>query len=561
MNVTLKKILVLYMTMITCISGISTDCPTLMNLLRGLNMHLTNLDLFQRIPMDCCNYFSSDTSGYIATYCEGYGSSQVIKGLNIGNFKLNGTIQSQYIPGNMTVLDIRNTALNCSIPGDLPNQLVGLYLLDNALQGAIPNTLPANLVEFEVTNNQLTALPTSFPSSMTYLNLNNNGFTTMPNLPPNIEIVNIENNFIFEKMPSHFPNSLRVLTANRNIIYGSISANISIGSLRLNYNQINESISDFPEQLYELRVNNNFITGHLPQKWPDALSTLDVSHNLLSGNIKNVSVMTSIYFYDYSWNLFTGNLPSLHVSDSMTIDFSHNELSGDIDLGYTIINDLRLNHNKFKKFPKSLPQYLESFKMNNNEMSGTIKYIFESTLKNIDISCNNFTGNVPNWPIYQSIYWPFDDSRVSFNISHNKFTGNIPYNLSFIPTLDVSHNYLSGCIDFQLTGKYYFLNHNYLSGNLSFDAPFTLYLQNNSLLDVSIANEMNLQQCDLSENPLGVFDKTFYNLCNWTFVNETYYKTSCDIKIFGFEPVEITTTQIKSTTVPPTVIKRILSFT
>eukprot|EP00834_Sanchytrium_tribonematis_P005146 NODE_293_length_10559_cov_1.046463.p2 type:complete len:570 gc:universal NODE_293_length_10559_cov_1.046463:2635-926(-) len=568
MNHAVKSILIFYFTLITSIYGVSTDCSLIMKFLQGLNMHLTDRVLYQKIPADCCNFRSTNDVGDISILCEGSGSSQIISELALGRLNINGVILSQFLPPNITGLFIRNGILNCNIPEDLPNKINYLDLGNNAIQGAIPENLPSSLVQLYLNNNQMSGLPASFPSKITNLYLNDNRFTKIPKLPPIVENVDIRNNLIVDKMIDTFPESLFTFDASRNMIYGAYYTN-SIVSLCLSFNQINGTIPNYDYFNHELKVDHNLLEGHLPPKWNNDLNAVDVSYNLLSGSIPNFN--TSSYFMnflDFSGNSFTGNIPYLFTTLALMVDFSHNQLSGDINLGYASINDLRLSFNKFKKYPKSLPQYIYALKLDHNEISGSIWYDLPSTLIIIDLSCNNLTGKIPYWeqiPVVAN--WLYDTSQV-LNISRNRFTGTIPSYLSSIPTLDLSHNYLSGCSDFQFTGKNYYLNNNYLSGNLSFDAPYVLQLQNNSLFDVSIANQMNLQQCDLSENPLGpgVSGKTFHSLCNLngTFVsgNETlaYNSSKCEPRIFGFEPVEIITTPFKTTTVPPTIIKRIFLF-
>eukprot|EP00834_Sanchytrium_tribonematis_P005147 NODE_293_length_10559_cov_1.046463.p3 type:complete len:399 gc:universal NODE_293_length_10559_cov_1.046463:4238-3042(-) len=397
----------------------------------------------------------------------------------------------------------------------------------------------------------------------------------MPNFQPNfyyenirkefpifIDNVDIRNNFIFDEMTQVFPITLRSLYASNNLIYGSVPKNTSIGSLWLSYNQINESIVNFSDSYWELRLDHNHLKSELPQTWPERLTNIDIT-----GSVPNVNTSNYVYLVDLSWNNLSGNIPSLIAPYFEKIDVSHNQLSGEIDLGYSNLYHLIVSFNQFEKFPKSLPETLQTLMMDHNLITGQIKYRFPSTILTIDFSYNNLTGNIPYWeePFHD---WLHEDPRIILNISHNRFTGTIPQYLNSVNTLDLSHNYLSGCTNFQFTGRNYYLNNNYLSGNLSFSAPLILYLQNNSLFDVSMTYQDILQQCDLSENPMGpgVSGKTFHSLCNLngTYVNgnETlaYNSSKCETRIFGFELVEIITTPFKTTTVPPTIIKRIFLF-
>eukprot|EP00834_Sanchytrium_tribonematis_P005152 NODE_293_length_10559_cov_1.046463.p8 type:complete len:135 gc:universal NODE_293_length_10559_cov_1.046463:4887-4483(-) len=101
-----NSVFVIYFAMVTRVLGISSDCPLIINFLKGLNMHQTDPVLFQRIPVDCCNFYNTDAYGYLTIGCKGSGSSQIINELVLAIVKINGTIQAEYLPSNLTSLSI-----------------------------------------------------------------------------------------------------------------------------------------------------------------------------------------------------------------------------------------------------------------------------------------------------------------------------------------------------------------------------------------------------------------------------------------------------------------------
>eukprot|EP00834_Sanchytrium_tribonematis_P002562 NODE_82_length_22625_cov_0.476516.p3 type:complete len:635 gc:universal NODE_82_length_22625_cov_0.476516:19146-21050(+) len=585
----LNFVLIFYFMLTTRIFSASVDCPVIMNFLQGLNLHLTDPIFYQNIPADCCGYrIYTPPVGSLYIECTGSGSSQFITRLQLGYVRINGTIKSQYLTSSLFQLQILGTSLSSSIPNDLPNSIRDLflggnmfrslpttfpnalynlylgenmitgtfpinlpnsiqylYVNDNKLQGAISNTLPSQLLELGVSNNQFDVFPISFPNNLEYLFMDGNKFTKMPNLPPNIFYVEIFNNLIYDKLPNSFAASLNTLDASNNMIYGTIpTPTSSMRTLYLSKNQLNGSLPANLASLSYFQVDSNYLTGALPNTWNTYISQLNISHNSFTGAIPKFNLTSSPYIFDLSWNNFTGNLPILISKQFRIADLSHNQLSGDIDLGYSNIKDLRLSFNKFTKYPKSLPQAINTLKLDNNQMYGNIIYDLPGSLSTIDLSSNNFTGNIPNWQI--------NATRIYFNISNNLFTGTIPQSLQSVATLDLSNNHLSGCINYQFTGSNFYFNNNYLSGNLSFKLPVELHLQNNSITDVIINNATVLSQCDLSNNPIapGVFGKTFKNQCN---LNGTYVNSRANCRVFALNEtgdpfIKVETTTVLTTT-------------
>eukprot|EP00834_Sanchytrium_tribonematis_P008849 NODE_1226_length_1709_cov_0.432919.p3 type:complete len:127 gc:universal NODE_1226_length_1709_cov_0.432919:756-1136(+) len=114
---------VLSLIMLTRLSGISTDCPIIMNFLKALNLHLTDPSLFESIPEDCCYFFNNNGLSNIDIECSGSLSNEYITVLLLDHVSINGTIKSQFIPSKLYSLQISYTPLNTTIPSDLPNTI------------------------------------------------------------------------------------------------------------------------------------------------------------------------------------------------------------------------------------------------------------------------------------------------------------------------------------------------------------------------------------------------------------------------------------------------------
>eukprot|EP00834_Sanchytrium_tribonematis_P005963 NODE_400_length_8090_cov_0.771522.p1 type:complete len:676 gc:universal NODE_400_length_8090_cov_0.771522:1226-3253(+) len=530
-NMNLKSILFIYFSIMTRIFSISADCPTLINFLKSLNLHSTDPYLYQIIPADCCNNQLGDPQmGTITIGCVDIGSNQYITTLYIQNVKINGEIKSQFIPSTLSTLVISNTPLNCSIPVDLPDHLQVLHLTNNKLQGSIPNTMPSRLVDLQLSRNQLNILPDLFPNSITTLYLDHNQFTKMPPIPQNIQYLDISNNFIFDNLPELSSFHLKLFNAINNLIFGAIPILPALmTSLNLQHNQLNGSFPNLPNSIIELKLSFNRLSGNLSNSWPLDIAIVDLSHNLLSGSISNFtdpgrSIFGYTPYLDFSWNLLSGNLPFLGNKDYDSLVFSHNQLSGSIDLGLSSTRILDLSFNQFDILPNNLPRFLESLYLKNNRFSSNMTFEIPNSLVAFDISCNDLTGELPNW---QGPYF------AHFNFSYNSFTGRIPKSLLARQSVDVSNNQLSGCIDETITGSILYLNDNLLSGNLTLFGPIALYVQNNFIQDVVMQSDRSLVMCDMSSNPMapGVFGKTFKSICKLDFVYASN-RSTCEIVPF-----------------------------
>ncbi|XP_066310837.1 receptor like protein 22-like [Miscanthus floridulus] len=216
------------------------------------------------------------------------------------------------------------------------------------------------------------------------------------------------------------------------------------------------------DTITDLDLSNNQIEGAIPswvwENWKDQLTTLDLSHNMLTILEKSPSLvhMTTLAFLDLSSNRLEGTIPiPVTRSRVVVLDYSNNSFSSIVSNFGCKLDTIDLNGNRIEgTLPTSLEncQDLEFLDVGNNhivgsfpawagtlpnlrvlvlrsnQLNGTIRDLqpflrllaFRMTaLKVIDFSDNTFNGSIPK-SIGRLV------SLHGLNMSHNNFTGQIP---------------------------------------------------------------------------------------------------------------------------------------
>ena len=155
------------------ISSVSTDCPNIINLARGLGVQSSQPSIWNNLQLDCCT-----ESGITCT-------SQRVTHIQWIGLALNGSINGTALPSTLTLLWLRNNQLTGKIPPLLP---IGLYQLDlnsNLLTGSIPAQLPSGITGLFLHGNLLTgSIPSTLPTGLTSLDLYGNRLSgDIPQLP------------------------------------------------------------------------------------------------------------------------------------------------------------------------------------------------------------------------------------------------------------------------------------------------------------------------------------------------------------------------------------------
>jgi hypothetical protein len=197
-----------------------------------------------------------------------------------------------------------------------------------------------------------------------------------------------------------------------------------------------------------------------------SLQVLVLANCALSGTIQPwLQTMESLRVLDISWNRLNGKIPLWlgNLNNLFYIDLSNNSFSGELPKSFTQMNSLisstySREHASIKDLPLFIKKnsaakglqynYVSSFPPSlilcNNLLLGPVLpglgYLVD--LHVLDLSCNNFSGRIPDELSNMS-------SLEVLNFSHNDLNGTIPSSLTklnFLSKFDVSYNNLTGDI-------------------------------------------------------------------------------------------------------------------
>ncbi|XP_045832457.1 receptor-like protein 9DC3 isoform X1 [Trifolium pratense] len=292
-------------------------------------------------------------------------------------------------------------------------------------------------------------------SSLVLLNLAHNKLTgTIPQCLANLSflvVLDLQMNKFYGTIPSNFSQDchLRTLNLNGNLLEGDLPKSL------LNC-----------EQLEALNLGSNKIEDHFPY-WIQTMQYLEVlvlRENKLYGPVANINIkdpFPSLSIFDISSNNFSGPLPKAYIQN----------------FGYFMKNIIQFGEQSsqyIEKMEEGGMTYYDSVSMTmkgNNIVMVKISIAFA----NIDLSQNNFEGEIPNF-IGEL------QALKGLNLSHNRLTGPIPQsigNLSSMESLDLSSNILTGVIPAELTNlnslEVLNLSYNHLIGDIPQGKQFNTF--------------------------------------------------------------------------------------
>eukprot|EP00981_Chlorochromonas_danica_P015002 scaffold9897_cov174-Ochromonas_danica.AAC.2 len=355
-------------------------------------------------------------------------SSPRLKSLLFYDNQLTGSLPSNWSTNNLlNYLSIFKNFIKGEIPIQLfqPPNIASLYLQENLFSGSIPSEVSeaSSLQILVLESNCLTG---SIPTSMGEMQ--------------GIEVVYINENYLTGTIPSTFfsPYSLFVVDLSLNYLSGTLPGG-------------------FGHLFNSLDVSSNLLTGNIPE---DAFQErfwqgMAVSDNLMSGTIPaGLGNMTALYYVLMDGNLFYGTVPSqlsqLRALEHLSL--STNLLTGSFHVSmhfeFLVADVSTCISQHYKQFlSRSNKQSLfavpvDSFRyftQSSEWQSPFYCLILENTYvlrpikllgRAVDVSSNQLTGRLPDY-----LTGHYLTNISSFAAVQNCFTGTIPESFCNLTTL------------------------------------------------------------------------------------------------------------------------------
>ncbi|KAJ9546629.1 hypothetical protein OSB04_019172 [Centaurea solstitialis] len=499
----------------------------------------------------------------LGTIPEAFGTFEKLRNLDLTSNALEGGIPVSF--GNLS--DLRSLLLggnnlNQDFPGFLDNlsgpaekSLEVLDLYGNQLSGSLPDfTTFTALKELYLGVNRLNgSFPDKFEqiSKLSILDLADNRITgKLPDLSALASLKelyferNLLNGTLAEKLVPL--SELKSLGVSSNFFRGTISethvANLSrLTYLDLSYNLLAIEIGSDWSPSFQLEIislsscklgNSSFPEWLRTQK---NFSVLDISNAGIDDSVPSwfwESLIPGLRYLNLSSNQIHGGVPDLRFANGgkPLIDMSSNNFSGNLPLFPVDTLTLMLNDNMF---------------------SGPISSVCNLTILNrLDLSNNKLSGELPDC-------WKSFDRLVILNLENNGFIGRVPDSmgsLELVDLLSVRGNRLTGelpsslrnCVSLRLLD----LGENELSGKipewigeslsmlLVLSLPFNRF---NETVPRSLCQLEKIQILDLSVNDIsGRIPECLYNISGMARPENHSPDTSIEFNAIGLERTRLT---------------------
>ncbi|KAK2351965.1 receptor protein [Trifolium repens] len=422
---------------------------------------------------------------------------------------------------NLKVLDLRyNPNLNGSLPEFQSSSLTQLALSDTGFYGHLPVSIGklSSLEALSIRNCHFYGyIPSSLGNltQLTQISLKDNKFRGHPSAT----LANLSKLSLLDVGFNEF-------TIETISWIGKLSSLIVLGISSLNIG------SDIPlsfanlTQLEVLIAENSHLKGEIPP-WIMNLTNLaflDLPFNFLHGKIEldMFLKLKRLFYLNLSYNklsLYSGKSSS-HMIDSQ-IQFLALDSCNLVEIPPFIrdLSDLEflfLSKNNIQSLPEWLwkKSSLKTLDVSGNSLTGAISpsVCNLKSLVTLDLSLNNFSGNVP------SCLGNFSQSFETLDLNSNKLSGLIPQTLMIgnaLHQIDLSNNNLQGQLPRELINcrrlEYFDVSHNNINNSFPFwlgDLPElkVLALSNNEFHgDIRCSGNMTctfpkLHIIDLSHN-------------------------------------------------------------
>lgn len=431
--------------------------------------------------------------------------------LSMSNNSISGKIPKNISEfKSLEFLDISDNLFYSSLPSEIGklDSLKNISLAGNNFSGSIPDSISGlgSVLSIDFSRNSFSgSLPLSFTklSNLVSLNLSFNGFSER--IPKGFELISSLEvlDFHQNKLNGHLDDEFLLLSSAE---YVDFSGNLLVSS----NSQKEKFLHSISDTIKHLNLSNNMLTGSLVDGGGlhsfANLKVLDLSYNLLSGELPEFSFVYELEVLKLSNNKFTGFVPNdLLKGDSLVLnelDLSANNLSGSISM--------------------ITSETLQFLNLSSNGLSGELP-LLTGNCKVLDLSKNKFEGNLSKLAKWANVEFldlsqnllvgPFPEETSQFlrlnylNLSHNSLTNSLPKVITELPKLrilDLSFNLFNGPL---------------FTTFLTMPTLQELHLENN-LLNGSIlfspspsSNESNLRVLDISHNHFnGYFPDSFGSL-------------------------------------------------
>ncbi|WOH01990.1 hypothetical protein DCAR_0521377 [Daucus carota subsp. sativus] len=367
------------------------------------------------------------------------------------------SLQEPYAFPRLSVLDLHSNQLTGRIPVP-PETASYVDYSDNNFSSSISLDIGKNLtfaLFFSVSSNKLTGTIPDSICEATYLqvlDLSNNNFSGV--IPPcllgqrlreSLAVLNLGNNKFSGHINGTFGENcgLKTLDLHANNLQGNVPKSLAkckmLEVLNLGSNQINDTFPCFLKNSSSLRVlvlRSNQFHGNIhcqgpTSHWPN-LQIIDIASNRFTGKVPENFFLnwTSMNGYkndagsefDHLIRFKVSELNNFYYQDRVTVTVKGLELQ--LLKILTIFNSIDISCNQFEgNIPASLVELKELHLLNisNNALTGRIPSSIGNLkqLEALDLSVNNLRGRIP-----------VELAKLSFlsylNLSYNQLTGKIP---------------------------------------------------------------------------------------------------------------------------------------
>ncbi|XP_043719028.1 receptor-like protein 33 [Telopea speciosissima] len=440
------------------------------------------------------NHFKGDLEDLIRSISKIKGTFQVLDlsgndfGYTVEDGNLSPDSGDNFLDAQ--ILELWMTSCNISkFPDFLRNQkeLTYLDISNNKINGALPKWI--------------------WKKSLTYLNLSNNLFTglelPLPNHSFNIKAFDLHSNMMQDCISTVpcFPQTFnQTQTEFVSPILGNLTSVLSKATF--------------------ISISDNKLTGKIPFSVcnPSDLDILDLSNNQLSGTIPICLGSSNLGVLNLESNKLHGSIPPTFRKgcNLQRLKLNKNMLQGKVPRSLGNCKNLTVLDIADNQLNDTFPYWLENLSelqvlvMRSNKFCGTIAQLPQAnslfpSLHVIDISFNNFTGNLPlqyfcHWKAMMSDedtskmqYQSLNYSTYYYDTLVIREKGQLlkmPYILTTFIVVDLSNNNFEGKIPDALSNLKALMVLNLSGNSLTGQIPF------------SLGNLSKLESLDLSRNKL-----------------------------------------------------------